>query len=1187
MLRFIFRHTLYVCLFFSQAAWPQNVLTQRYNDARTGANLNETQLTTANVNVNQFGKLFTLTVDGNTQASPLYVQNVTIPGKGVHNVLYIATMNDKVYAFDADSNTGSNASPLWMDDFTNPAAGITPVPITDVACACNITGNVGIESTPAIDLANNTLYLVARTKENGSYFQRLHALDITTGAERPGSPVHIQATVSGTGIGSSGGKLSFDPLIHNQRPSLAIANGKIFIAWASHEDTHNWHGWIIAYDTQTLAQAGVFCTSPNDGQSGIWESGWAPAVDASGNIYYMTGNGTGTAGANNLAESFIKFNTTSGLQMVDWFTPSNWAALNSNDVDLAAAGSILIPGTNLIVGGGKEAIFYLLDTGNLGHEVVGNTQIVQQFAVNNQGTTRNGEMKGGPVYWDRSSNGGPWMYVWAENDFLKAYHFNGVKFDTTPISQSTFMDAAGASPGVLTLSSNGDTQGIIWSSMCTSSNCDHGVHPGILRAFDATNLTQQLWNSGMNSTRDNAGNWPKFSIPLVVNGKVYLGSFSNQVNVYGLLSVTPDFTLSASPATNTVIQGNNATYTATVGSQNGFSGSVSLSVSGLPSGAGFNFNPAAISGSGSSTLTVTTSTSTPTGTYMLTIHGDSGSLSHTFTVTLTVNPPPVPDFSFSAAPASQTITVGSGTSYTATASALNGFSGSINVSVSGLPSGATANSCTITVPPTGSCALTVTTSASTPAGTYTLTITGTSGSLSHNVTVKLVVNPTTGLPPGWTDADIGAPGLAGSATFNGVTFTVKGGGADIWSTADHFNFASQSVTGDLTITARVASQQNTSVWAKAGVMIRQTTAANSAYVFVMITPSNGVNMQYRPTTGGTSVQLAQQLGHAAPYWVRLVRSGNTFTGFSSADGVTWTTVGTISMTMTGSTNTGLAVTAHNNTALCTATFDNVSIGAATTTPDFTLSASPSSQTVTVGGATSYTATVSAVNSFSGSVSLGVTGLPANATGSFNPTSVSTSGSSTLSISTSASTPTGTYTLTITGTSGTLSHSAAVTLVVNPVTASCVTATGGGGWVNTPFAAQAGTFTASFDATPSANLINGVVALSHGAGTAYTAFANLVAFSGASNVILARNGGSYAAQTNVPYSAGLTYHFRLVVNVPAHTYSIFVTPPGGTEQTIGSNYLFRTEQNTVTSLNNDGVFVGTTGNTLKVCNFSIQ
>jgi hypothetical protein len=491
---------------------------------------------------------------------------------------------------------------------------------------------------------------------------------------------------------------------------------------------------------------------------------------------------------------------------------------------------------------------------------------------------------------------------------------------------------------------------------------------------------------------------------------------------------TADFTLSASGSPQTVTAGNSATYTATVSPVNGFTGSVSLTVSGLPSGASGSFSPNPVTGgSGSSTLTVTTSPSTPPGTYTLTITGTSGSTSHTTTVMLTVNAPP--SFSLMVTPNSQNVVVGGSTSYTATVTPSGGFSGTVTVTISsGLPSGTTSTGCSVTVPPTASCTLPVNTAATTPTGTFTLTVTatgggqthtamvtlnvtpqpvpdfsvsatpasqmvtqggsttytvtvgavngfagivtlsvnglpanatgtfnpptitasgtstltvattsstptgtssltimGTSGSVMHSTPVSLTVNPPTGLPPGWTDGDIGAPAIRGSATFSNGTFTVKGGGADIWSTSDHFNYASESIAGNLTITARVASQQNTNAWAKSGVMIRASRAANSAFVHVFVTPGHGVNMQVRRSTGASASQVAQVAGRVAPQWVRIVRSGSTFTGFTSTDGVTFTRVGQVSITMTTNALEGLSVCAHNNAALNTSTFDNVTI----------------------------------------------------------------------------------------------------------------------------------------------------------------------------------------------------------------------------------------------------------------------
>jgi hypothetical protein len=270
-----------------------DVLTNRYDGARSGANLAETTLTPANVNVNQFGKLYSYPVDGAVYAQPLYVTGVTING-AVRNVLYIATMNDKVYAFDADS---ASPSPLWMTDFTNPAAGVTAVPMLDIKWnANNIFGNVGIESTPVIDKITRKLYLVARTKENGIYVQRLHVLDIATGRPVAGSPTTITATVQGTGpdskIDASGQQvITFDPKMEHQRVALALTNGVVLVAWAGHEDLPPYHGWIIGFDATTLASVGAFAVTRDDYEGGIWQGGRAPTIDADGNAYFATGNG--------------------------------------------------------------------------------------------------------------------------------------------------------------------------------------------------------------------------------------------------------------------------------------------------------------------------------------------------------------------------------------------------------------------------------------------------------------------------------------------------------------------------------------------------------------------------------------------------------------------------------------------------------------------------------------------------------------------------------------------------------------------------------------------------------------------------------------------------------------------------------------------------------------------------------
>ncbi|MFZ3215816.1 MAG: hypothetical protein WA192_07135 [Candidatus Acidiferrales bacterium] len=714
---------------------------ERNDTSRTGANLNEAILNTSNVNVSQFGKLYSYIVDASIYAQPLYVPNVVIPGKGTYNVLYVATMNDSIYAFNADSNA-VNGGILWSVNFTNPSAGVTAIPIANIveSNSLNIVGNVGIESTPVIDLTSNTIYLVARTMEvSGSttnYVARLHAVDITTGSEKFGGPVVIQGSVPGSGQGSSAGTLTFSPFFQNQRSGLALVNGLVVFSWASHEDEYDWHGWVMAYNAQTLAQTGIYCSTPNGENAGIWMGGRAPVVDSSGNVYYATGNGDWD-GVSSFGDSLVKLSTANGvLSVTDYFTPDNYATLQAEDEDFGSSGPLLIPGTSLLISAGKTSNFYLLQSTNLGHEVTGDTQALQSFGIG-------GPIKGGPAFWNRTSGAGPTMYIWAANSSpVIALQFNGSTFNTVPLSQSNVLGCSGYTDGALSVSANGSTAGtgIVWASMGVADET-HGTVQGILYAFDANNLANELWDSEMNDARDDSGVWAKFNPPTVANGKVYLGSFSNVVNVYGLLNLT-GFTLSASPSTETVAIGGSTTspYTVSTTVVGGFSGTVSLGVTGLPTGASGTFSPTSVSAGGSATLSIATTSSTPTGTYPLTITGTSGTLTQTAKVTLTVTP----DFTLSATPGTQTVNPGSSVPYTVSTTAVGGFSGTVGLSVTGLPTGASGTFSPTSVSAGGSSTLTVATGSNTPVGTYALTITGTGANGSLTATVSLSVTSTSG-----------------------------------------------------------------------------------------------------------------------------------------------------------------------------------------------------------------------------------------------------------------------------------------------------------------------------------------------------------------------------------------------------------------------------------------------------------
>jgi Abnormal spindle-like microcephaly-assoc'd, ASPM-SPD-2-Hydin len=510
----------------------QVAVTTHHNDSgRTGQNLTEPVLNTSNVNVNTFGKLFSRAVDGQIYAQPLYVPDLSVAGQ-IRNVVYVATQNDTVYAFDADDPTAS--LPLWHVNFG------TPVPSTDVAPNCvNITPQVGVTSTPVIDTSSSTIYVVAKTKNiiDSSYHFNIHALDLITGGEKFGGPTEITAQVSGTGIDSVSGIVTLDPLQQFNRPGLLLLNGVVYVAFGSACETPPWHGWILGYSASTLQQVAVLNTTPNGSDGGIWGGGQGLLADSANNIYVMTGNGTfdSTTGGD-YGDSVLKISTASSLSIVDYFTPTNQADLDAADLDLGSGGPMALPGTNLIVGSGKDGVVRVLDTANLGQFSATTNNNVQNF----QGTTGVVFM-GAPIYWN-SPNHGPVIYIWSGNDFLKAYQLVNGTFQTTPVSQGTILEAQGYSNSVpLSLSANGNQAGtgIVWGSGAFSTNADQQTVAGILRAFDATDLTKELWDSKQNAARDDVGNYAKFSPPTIASGKVYQATFSNQLAVYGLLALAP------------------------------------------------------------------------------------------------------------------------------------------------------------------------------------------------------------------------------------------------------------------------------------------------------------------------------------------------------------------------------------------------------------------------------------------------------------------------------------------------------------------------------------------------------------------------------------------------------------------------------------------------------------------------
>ena len=532
------------------AAANVNVLTGHNDSARTGQNTNETVLTPSNVSATGFGKIFSHAVDGYVYAQPLVVTNVTIPGKGIHNVVYVATEHDSVYALDADTNAGTNAAPLWQVSFINPAAGITTVSSGDVSCG-DLVPEIGVTSTPVIDAASGTIYVEAKTKEvttNGTaYVHRLHALDITSGAEKFGGPVVIQASVPGTGDGNDGlGHVPFGSLRHMNRPALLLNNGVVYLAYASHCDNGPYHGWLLGYGAQTLTLSNVFNATPNGGLGGIWQAGGGPAVDMDGNIYVVTGNGTydGTTN-NNYGDSFLKLSTTNGLTVADFFTPYNQASLEAVDADLGSGGAVVLPdeagGTttnlHLLVGAGKEGTIYLIRRDDMGHFQSGSDSQIKQSLISAIGGSFDT-----PAYFNKT------IYYLGAGDVLKAFRISGGTITTTPTSRgSTAFGFPGATPSV---SANGTNNALVWA---IQSDAYASSGPAVLHAYNATNVALELYTSSSSGTRDVPGGAVKFAVPTVANGKVYVGA-QYALAVYGLgtFLATPVITPNGGTFTNSV-----------------------------------------------------------------------------------------------------------------------------------------------------------------------------------------------------------------------------------------------------------------------------------------------------------------------------------------------------------------------------------------------------------------------------------------------------------------------------------------------------------------------------------------------------------------------------------------------------------------------------------------------------------
>jgi hypothetical protein len=505
-----------------------DVVTYHNDVARTGQNLNETFLTPATVTAAAFGKMRFLATDGKVDAQPLYLSGVLVPGVGVRDVVYVATEHDSVYAFDATSG-----SILWRVSLL--AAGETP---SDMRGCSQVSPEIGITSTPVIDRSrgpNGIVYVVAMSKTAaGAYVQRLHALDAALGTEMLGGPQAIQASFPGTGAGSSGGVVPFDPKQYEERAGLLELNGQIVTVWTSHCDIDPYTGWVIAFDAGTLARTSVLNVTPNGSRGAMWMAGAGPAADPAGNVYVLDGNGTfdttltsaGFPNRGNFGNAFIKIATAGGLSVADYFATFDTVAASNADTDLGSGGAMVFPDfvdatgatRHLAVGAGKDGHMYVVDRDAMGKFNASSNQNYQDISG-----ALGGSVFSMPAYFNNT------LYYGAVGTKLKAFPIASARVSATAASSSAVsFPYPGTTPSI---SASGSTNGIVWAVENRS--------PAVLHAYDATNLAREVYNSTQAAnSRDSFGNGNKFITPTIVKGHVYVGTPTG-VAVFGLLSGVP------------------------------------------------------------------------------------------------------------------------------------------------------------------------------------------------------------------------------------------------------------------------------------------------------------------------------------------------------------------------------------------------------------------------------------------------------------------------------------------------------------------------------------------------------------------------------------------------------------------------------------------------------------------------
>jgi hypothetical protein len=916
---------LFVLAFSSIVAAAQvNVYTRSNDNSRTGANLLETILTPANVSSTNFGKLYTIPTDGQIYAQPLYVSNLAIAG-GTHNVVFVASMLNTVYALDAD--TGAT---LWTQNYGSP---IIP---QDVEFDQNISWatRLGILGTPVIDPATNYMYFVsgAQPADGTKVFSyNLNAIDITTGLPVNGSPVTITATYSTADLTAP---LVFNPQMQNPRPGLALANGNVYVSFASHEDAPPYNGFVMAYSTSTLAQTAVYSDTTIGTLGGIWCAGQAPSIDAAGNVYISTGNGSFGTTPNNLVQtgnSFIKLSPS--LQLLDYFTPYNSATMNSGDLDLGSSGLLLIPNTSYVLGGGKQGILYLADSNGMGEFSASTDQVRQEFqAVYGQGTSH---IHGGPVYFNSDQNG-PTTYLWGENDVLRGFLFNATTglLTTTPFAMSTMTAPVtnndGAMPGgFLAISANGQSDGILWASTPYNANAVVTTVQGVLYAFNADTLNP-LWSDKTNDARDEVGNFAKYVPPLVANGKLYMATFgplgttngSGALVVYGLIQ--PPLTVNVA----------NATMAAGAALPT-FTGTVSGLVNGDTLGTTVIV-----------TYSTTATSNSPAGTYPITatVSGTSAT-SYFVTVnagTLTISPA-----------GAQTLTVAASSATRTYGAANPAFTGTITGALNG---------------DTFTESFSTTATAASSVGSYPI-VPVASGANLGNYSVVIVDGALTVTPAALTVAANNASRVYGAANpaFSG---TIKGAAG-----TDSFT---ESFTTTATTTSNVGSYP----------IVPAVTGPQSNYSVTLV--NGALTVTGAPTSTALSAPASAAYGASVALTATVSSTAGTPGGtvtFTSGS----TTLGTGTLNAGGAaslnttalpagTNTVTAVyAAAGNFAASTSTGVTVSVSAPPVAQgaSYSISASPTSLTVKQGAAANTTLTFTPTGGYKDTVSLSYANLPAN------------------------------------------------------------------------------------------------------------------------------------------------------------------------------------------------------------------